>query len=98
MSGRIFHTDAAVRVWNYKADAEPPPVEAQARPVRSARSANPVLLNHNRLCSRPVRWIVTWRTPDGLRMSASSATTVPTDAFGPASCGIYFYVPFDETK
>jgi hypothetical protein len=65
-----------------------------ARVLRVTRPSNPALLNGNRLCQGPVRWVAVWRTPDDpkmLVMAAFSGRTMPRSIKTPGLCGTYYY-------
>ena len=63
-----------------------------ARISRVTKSMNPVLLNGNRLCGAPVRWIVVWHMPErGLGMAAFSGERMPRSEDSPGLCGTFFY-------
>lgn len=65
-------------------------VSAQVLAVRSPK--NPVLLNGNRLCNGPVRWIAVWRKgPKMLVMAAFAGRQMPASIEAPGLCGTFYY-------
>lgn len=97
LSGHVFRTGPATKVHGFIAYLEPPPVDAEIRPVISP--TNPRLLRGNHLCSAPTRWIVTWRTADGgLGLSAFTGRAKPHDVRSADSCGTYTYGRLPEAS
>lgn len=96
MSRRIFRTGRPITLHGFVADLEPPPVEAEARPVLTP--SNPMLLNGNRLCPQATRWIVLWKTKEGLGMSAFTSRDTPHDIRSRDGCGTYYYVPHEGSS
>lgn len=65
-----------------------------ARVLRVTPPSNPVLLNGNRLCPGPVRWVAVWGAPDDskmLVMAAFSDRSMPKSISAPGACGTYYY-------
>jgi hypothetical protein len=63
-----------------------------ARVLAVTTPTSPPLLNGNRLCSKPVRWIVVARTKDdGLELDAFTGKRMPTSVKTDQSCGGLFY-------
>jgi hypothetical protein len=66
------------------------PTRAQVYAVAAPK--NPILLNGNRLCSAPVRWIVLWKTDEGLLgMAAFESKQMPSSVKSSDFCGSYHY-------
>jgi len=63
-----------------------------ARILAVTRPSNPVLLNGNRLCGGPVRWIVVYRLEHGdLGMAVFSGEAQPKSLDDPGACGTFNY-------
>lgn len=89
---RTEHADFPLRVIsdvpNFGGQFGPVP----ARVLAVTRPKNPVLLNGNRLCRRPVRWIVVSHLKDGgLELDAFESRRMPTSIGSTGSCGSLFY-------
>jgi hypothetical protein len=66
------------------------PVPARVLAVTAPKS--PALLNGNKLCRGPVRWIVVSRTNDGgLELDAFESKRMPTSVSTDEACGSLFY-------
>jgi hypothetical protein len=53
---------------------------------------NPVLLNGNRLCRKPVRWFVVSHTKKGqLELDVFESKRMPTSVKSSGACGAFFY-------
>ena len=66
------------------------PVAARVLAVTAPK--NPVLLNGNRLCRGPVRWIVvSHHKYEGLELDAFESKRMPTSVRSAGSCGVLFY-------
>jgi hypothetical protein len=63
-----------------------------ARVLAVTTPKSPPLINGNRLCSKPVRWIVVARTRDGgLELDAFTGKQMPKSVKADESCGGLFY-------
>ena len=63
-----------------------------ARVLAVTAPTNPVLLNGNRLCGGPVRWIVVSHTKDGaLELDAFDSKRMPASVKWTGFCGSSFY-------
>ncbi len=87
-AGVRFPLRVAADVPAFKADIGTFP----ARILQVTRPMNPVLLNHNRLCGAPVRWIVVYRFgKTSLGMSVFSSKAQPVSDDSPGLCGTFNY-------
>jgi hypothetical protein len=78
----------AADLQNFSADEGM--VSAQVFAVKSPK--NPVLLNGNRLCNGPVRWMAVWRKgPNMLVMAAFAGRQMPTSIGASGICGTFYY-------
>ncbi|HEX5259263.1 MAG TPA: hypothetical protein VFW35_10860 [Sphingomicrobium sp.] len=65
---------------------------ATAKINQVMRPQNPILLNGNRLCRTPVRWIVLWQADrELLGVAAFDSKTMPFSVTSPGYCGSYYY-------
>ena len=63
-----------------------------ARVLAVTTPKSPRLINGNRLCSKPVRWIVVARTKDGgLELDAFTGNRMPSAVKTDEACGGLFY-------
>lgn len=87
-AGVRFPLRVAADVPAFKADTGTYP----ARILKVTRPMNPVLLNQNRLCGGPVRWIVVYRFgKTSLGMSVFSSEAQPVSDDSPGLCGTFNY-------
>ncbi|WP_375248687.1 hypothetical protein [Sphingomonas sp.] len=64
-----------------------------ARVLRVTRPSDPLLRNRNRLCGKPVRWIVVYRSDAGasLNLAAYAGSAMPVREDDNGLCGTFLY-------
>lgn len=88
-AGKVFPLAVAADVRDFGSDRGP----QAARILKVTNPMDPVLLNGNRLCGAPVRWIAVYRSDRGksLNLSVFSGSAQPTGETGSDVCGTFLY-------